>query len=89
MADASFIICWRSGEAEIVDRVPKGALNLAYGRRAELEGILGVVARHSYDGVTMLVPGVPEAETDAEALKAVKYFRGMIFERMSNPHGGL
>ena len=89
MAAASFIICWRSGEAQIVDRVPKGALNLAYGQRGELEDILGVVARHGHDGITMLVPGVPEASTDAEALEAVSSFRGMIFERMSNPRGGL
>lgn len=89
MEKLAFIVCWRSGQAQTVDHVPKGALCLARGDRGELDHILGVVARHSYDGKTMLVPGVPEALSDEEALSAAEHFRGMIFERMSNPWGGL
>lgn len=83
------IVCWRSGEAKIVEHCPEGAISLAHGEKAELDRILGVVARHAYDGVTMLVPGVPEAQSDGEALAAAEHFRGMIFERMSSPTGGL
>lgn len=49
--------------------------------------IVSVNARHGYDGVTLLVPRVPEAETEDQALDALQYFRRLIEMRM-NGEGG-
>lgn len=63
---------WRTGMIETRRRksVPAGAMGLFafMGRRAALVGkdAIAAKARHAYDGETLLVPGVPEAD-DAEA----------------------
>lgn len=69
------IICWRSGETEIASRVPEGAATLMTGPRSRLIKLLSVNARHSYDGKSLLVPGLPEAEDDEAAVRAVQAFQ--------------
>lgn len=69
------IICWRSGEAEIVSRAPVGSATLMTGPRSRLEKLLSVHARHAYDGKTLLVPGLPEAGDDDAAVRAVRLFQ--------------
>ncbi|PZU89095.1 MAG: hypothetical protein DI527_16305 [Chelatococcus sp.] len=69
------IICWRSGEAEIVSRARDGAITLMTGPRARLSRLLSAHARHAYDGTTLLVPGLPEAEDDNAALAAAVAFQ--------------
>lgn len=49
--------------------------------------VVSVNARHAYDGVTLLVPGVPEARDDDEALDALQYFRRLIEMRMAGEKG--
>lgn len=49
--------------------------------------IVSVNARHAYDGVTLLVPGVPEARSDNEALDNLLYFRRVIEMRMAGKAG--
>lgn len=61
------IVSWRSGEVEILPRSVEGALTLA---------------RHAYDGKTLLIPGVPEAEDDGTALKAVLDFEKRLAARL-------
>ncbi len=62
--------CWASGLIEIGDEAPvdrvggAGAIVIARGPKASLEGCLNVVARHGQgkSAGQLLVPGVPEAE---------------------------
>lgn len=68
--------CWASGVIEIGDTAPEdsddggGAIVIAEGPKSSLRGCLEVMARHAYDG-RLLVPGVPEAETQREAADAL------------------
>ncbi|WP_205529913.1 hypothetical protein [Agrobacterium deltaense] len=56
-----------------------------HGRR--LKRILCACARHAYDGKTLLVPGLPEADNDLQAINAVKAFEQMLRERLAKgPH---
>jgi hypothetical protein len=72
------IICWQSGLVEVADDKPHGAISLMQGARHALERRLITHARHAYDGKSLLVPGVPEAETEAEKLAAVKAFAARL-----------
>lgn len=74
----AIICCWRSGECEVKSRPVDGALTIMRGPKARLERALLALARHAYDGETLLVPGVPEADCDDEALKAVFEFQTML-----------
>lgn len=69
-----FAYCWRSGVIDIGAVVPKGAIEIARGPRKELTDFIGAVSRHAYDGETLLVPGVPEAESDVAAVQALMAF---------------
>jgi hypothetical protein len=67
--------CWASGEIKIGKRVPKGALPLNLrGDERKVKAFVERFARHAYDGVTMLVPGVPEAPNQGVAVKALARF---------------
>lgn len=49
--------------------------------------IVSVNARHAYDGVTLLVPRMPEARNQSVALDALLYFRRLIEMRMAGENG--
>lgn len=71
--------CWASGLIEIGDAVPadkpdgSGALQIATGPKYALKARVGVMARHGRgDGAgQLLVPGVPEASDQDEAMDAL------------------
>ncbi|MBV8242728.1 MAG: hypothetical protein JOY75_18255 [Hyphomicrobiales bacterium] len=72
-----------AGVIRIGKRCPKGALPI--GRRRHffsLRGANSAVARLAYDDETLLVPGVPEAETDDEDLNAVVTFTKAVEMRL-------
>lgn len=63
--------CFRSSKIDFGADMPKGTLPLGRARSAKkLREIVEVNARHAYDGETLLVPGIPEADTEDDALKA-------------------
>ncbi|WP_418459791.1 hypothetical protein ACNT8L_04645 [Brucella intermedia] len=74
--------CWRGGDIQIGRRLPKGAIKLGSAHGIRLKKAVSVCARHSYDGQTLLVPGIPEAEGDTEALEAVQRFREQLARRL-------
>jgi len=81
------IVCWRSGEVLVSRRVPKGAIRIVTGHGKRLRRILVACARHAYDGRTLLVPGMPEADNDLAAIAAVKAFEAMLLKRLAlGPH---
>jgi hypothetical protein len=77
----SHAYCWRGGQIEIGRRRPSGAMPLARGDARILRRVLSACARHAYDGTTLLVPGVPEAANDTDALEAVKRFSAWFTTR--------
>lgn len=73
--------CYASGHIGFGPDVPTGALPIAKGKDQALHDFISAVARHSYDGETLLVPGVPEAETDDAKLDALLRFTQWISAR--------
>jgi hypothetical protein len=61
------------GFCENVRSIPAGALPLARHPRGVLRATISALARRGYDG-SLLVPGVPEATTSADALDALCRF---------------
>jgi len=75
--------CWASGLIEFGQNVPHGALLIAKGPESELREIVGVVARRAWDGVSLLVPGVPEALDGEDALHGLSIFLDQIRTRVT------
>lgn len=66
--------CWRSGQLEFWRTVPDGAVLVLRGPDRIVREIVEPVCRLAYDNKTLLVPGVPEAETDEDALASTMEF---------------
>lgn len=66
-------------------RLPVGHASNKDAKR--FKDIVSVNARHAYDGVTLLVPGVPEAADQDEALDKLLWFRRLIEMRMNGERG--
>jgi hypothetical protein len=58
------------------------ALLIAEAPEEVLRTVVSVCARHAYNGKTLLVPGVPEAEYSAAAVDAVLRFKDMVQSRI-------
>lgn len=79
---------YRSGEIGFNERLPDGAIPITNSKYSnKLKKAVEANARHSYDGKTLLVPGVPEAKSESDALLSVDYFRDIIEMRMANKKG--
>lgn len=70
---------WRTGLIEFGRYIPKGALPLSSGRKSIIE----VIARHSRHNDDLLVPGIPEANSDVEAMEALDAFDDEIIKRLA------
>jgi hypothetical protein len=74
---------YRSGQIGFIDgpgSMPDGALFLGSGPQQIIRDLISGISRHAYDGVTLLVPGVPESESDEAAYTAFMRF----FERIQD-----
>lgn len=76
--------CYRSGQIKFGRSVPTGAIQVARGPAKKLRAMISVTARHAYDGKTLLVPGIPEAETEREAESALRRFLDWIAPRVAD-----
>ena len=81
------VYCSRDGVIGIGRRAPHGSLPLVSARGRNLRRIVEVVARHAYDGVTLLVPGIPEAASDLAALEAARSFQKQVARRLADRAG--
>lgn len=58
--------CWTNGVIGFTTLrrplVPKGALPIISGPPRRTRDLVTATARHAYDGKTLLVPGIPEAD---------------------------
>lgn len=80
--------CYRSGEIEFGGIVPEGALEIARSRSSrKLRKIIEINARHAKTGSILLVPGVPEAESDDDALEACLRFKKLVAMRLAGEKG--
>lgn len=70
--------CWRSGEIEFGQRCPRGAITILQGKADLVRGTVEPAARRAYDGKTLLVPGIPEADDDAAAEQALTRFNEWV-----------
>jgi hypothetical protein len=70
----AYAMCWRSGEIQVHPRMKKGAIAIAKGLPRKLREEMCGAARHAYDGQTLLVPGIPEADNDEQAFDALVKF---------------
>lgn len=66
-------------------RVPHNAIRFARAPRGPLRLAVEVMARHAYDGKTLLVPGIPEAANEDAALLALSRFRREVMKRATDP----
>ena len=69
---------WRSGEIEFGTAEPTGALVFARGPARTLRAVVEAVACHAHDGQTLLVPGIPEADSDNAAVDALVAFQARV-----------
>lgn len=63
--------CGVDGVIFFADEVPQGFIEIVRGDPKQVRATLAVVARHGYTPGVLLVPGVPEAEGEKEALLAL------------------
>ena len=78
--------CDRRGVIGISISTPHGNLTLAANStRKKLQAAVEALGRLAYDNTTWLVPGIPEADSDEEALHAARVFADRVdrflFER--------
>ncbi|MGF3028007.1 hypothetical protein ACQVP2_35100 [Methylobacterium aquaticum] len=83
------VYCSRDGVIGIGRRAPRGTLSLVSAPGRRLRRIVEVVARHAYDGTTLLVPGIPEAATDLQALEAARSFEAQVTRRLADRAGAM
>ena len=77
----SVAYCYRSGEVQVARREPSGAIALVRGPAPLLRQVVSANARHSRTSNTLLVPGVPEAVTQEEALDAAAAWAKRVAQR--------
>lgn len=73
---------WRSGQIGFGEKLPAGALSLARDEESKLRETVAGLARHAWDGKTLLVPGVPEQADDSKALEAHVAFQMRVIEAL-------
>lgn len=69
----TFAYAFRSGKIGFGTKVPKAALKIDQGDR-KFTATVRACARLAYDNKTWLVPGIPEAKTENEAINAFNNF---------------
>jgi hypothetical protein len=76
-----YALCYPSGEivfASTYNAARDPCLPVAHGDERKLKRRIDAVARHAYDGVTLLVPGIPEAENQSDGVDALLRFQAWI-----------
>lgn len=74
--------CYTDGIIRFDRRTPDGGMRLLRGDETAVRAAVAPIARLAHDGETLLVPGVPEAETRKQALDAVLRFKDWAKKRM-------
>lgn len=64
--------CWASGLIQFGYTLPYGAIEIARGRAGIVRRVITATARISRHNKELLVPGVPEASNDRQAILALE-----------------
>ena len=75
---------WRSGLVKVGEVVPDGAIEIADGDDAALRTAILAFGVHAYDGETILVPGLRDAENDYAAFDALFTFQVEVNGRLKD-----
>jgi hypothetical protein len=78
---------WATGLIEFGPEEPEGALEFARGPADRLRAAVEPIARHAYEGKSLLVPGVPEAADKMEAVDKLLLFQRRVWARLHPPKG--
>lgn len=79
---ATYVIAWRSGLIEFSPTVPEGAIKVGrLGSGVRKTDVLALARHARTERGVLLVPGVPEANSDNDALDALVRFTTMLKER--------
>ena len=82
------VFCFRSGVIGFGSSTPSDALEIASTRKSKaLREIIEINARHAKTGDTLLVPGIPEANNEEEALDACERFKKLVAMRLMGEKG--
>ena len=65
---------WASGLIGFASECPDGALPIMTGDEATVRDAVDVLARHSRTNTDLFVPGVPEAQSQSEGMRALCRF---------------
>lgn len=87
LAEPVFAWAWQSGRIEVGKQVPEGALRVATGMEAPLQKMVSALARHGrgHSEGLLLVPGVPEAKTSIDKLRALNTWTDWCAQRNGKP----
>lgn len=78
---ATVAYCWASGLIEFGESVPEGAIPMISGDDQKVRELMDAVARIDHDNVTLLVPGVPEADDEDAKYAALQRFLDWLRSR--------
>lgn len=70
--------CYRNGVIKFGKTEPKGALEISRGSGKTWKAKISARARLHFDGKTLLVPGIPEAKNNKEAIDALLKFTKFV-----------
>lgn len=79
------VYCRGDGNLEFGPRCPGAAIPIGYGPEDRLRKVVSTLARHSYDGQSLVIPGVPEAENDNDVLAAMWAFSDQVQDQLLKP----
>jgi hypothetical protein len=79
------VLCTRLGALSISRYAGKGLLKVMTGDGRKIRWIMRECALQTSDGC-LVVPGVPDAQTDVEAMEAVKAFEQILLRRLAAKH---
>ncbi|GAA4475442.1 hypothetical protein GCM10023157_04290 [Gluconacetobacter asukensis] len=82
-----YAYCYADRKIEFGKTIPNGDLPCGRGPARKLRDVVSVNARHAKDGISLLVPGIPEATNEFEAIEKLKWFRDLVEMRMSGQAG--
>lgn len=83
----TYAYCWASGLIEFGDVIPEGAIGIAHGNSPAVERLMGATARLARNGESLLVPGVPEADSQAAKGDALAAWLKWLNTRRTQPRG--
>lgn len=76
---------WATGLIQLGTEIPDGALPIARSKNHhQLREVICVLARHGYTAGQLLVPGIPEAPDQQEALNALIKFTNRVEHYLLN-----